>query len=742
MVIAFDVAAAENFTLAVTGSVDTVLCFQLADDTGRHRKELARKYTGTVRGMAQALEQWNNAGCAVWVQINAGHRGVRNVTGIRAYFIDDDGKGSFPPVPRLPPSIIVQSSGGERNRHYYWLAKPNEPLERFTPTQKQLIATYDTDKSIHNLDRVMRLPGTWNWGGGKPGRSHLPEPVRLLHVDASRQAYSADEIRAAHPLAPAVAESLAAEAQPEIHTEQSLASAGRLAQWLMDQSVEHVRVSPISFKIRCCWNRDHGVTTMVRVQPRGGYWAGCFHDSCDANRNRWSEIKDKIGGWHGAESFARGDDVELGHRLLADLGSGSDADVVYDRGKLWIYRSTGLWEGFTDDTLRKLAMGYAGAKVGEKGRLKLSAHGLDGAIRCARSLSEQQGFFDNVAPGANFSNGFLAITPTGTALIPHAAEHRQTVGLPFPYGTHAAAPRWLRFLDECFEGDADATAKITLLQEFLGACLVGSASRFQKALMLVGEGENGKSVFTNVAFSLFPPNARSAVKPQDFGSEYMRATLLNARINVVSETPDAEILSSDSFKAIVTGDTIMARAPYGAPFVFNPTAGHLFAANRLPGTGDHSKGFWRRFMVVEWNRTFPPEKREAGLSDWLIANELPGIAAWAGAGAAALLAKQIYNVPDSSVVALEGWKKESNPVALFVADCCTIDNTLMYGCRANEAFTAYRTWAAANGHKPMSNTSFGRRLRGLGIMSTRRTDGVFYPMKIYIPEGMRGLYLV
>ena len=54
------------------------------------------------------------------------------------------------------PSMVVESG---RGMHSYWLCS-DVPRDQFCALQKGLIATLGTDKSIHDLPRVMRLPGT------------------------------------------------------------------------------------------------------------------------------------------------------------------------------------------------------------------------------------------------------------------------------------------------------------------------------------------------------------------------------------------------------------------------------------------------------------------------------------------------------------------------------------------------------------------------------------------------------
>lgn len=147
-------------------------------------------------------------------------------------------------------------------------------------------------------------------------------------------------------------------------------------------------------------------------------------------------------------------------------------------------------------------------------------------------------------------------------------------------------------------------ARTPATYRFFGACILGIAPRYQRACLATGEGENGKSTLADIVIACMPAGTTSAIAPQDWGQEYRRAMLVGKHLNAVGELPEREIIASESFKAIVTGDPIVGRVIRESPIIFRPRAGHYFAANRLPGTSDQSEGFWRRLIVLTFNGSF------------------------------------------------------------------------------------------------------------------------------------------
>lgn len=135
------------------------LTFQTFSDKGENPR-LARILHGSLAQHADELAQLNAQGAGVFVTINKTDlqgRKAGNVTGIRALFVDLDGSPLEPVLAaELVPDIVVESSPGRW--HCYWLID-SCPLDQFTPMQKALAARFNSDTSVHDLCRVLRLPG-------------------------------------------------------------------------------------------------------------------------------------------------------------------------------------------------------------------------------------------------------------------------------------------------------------------------------------------------------------------------------------------------------------------------------------------------------------------------------------------------------------------------------------------------------------------------------------------------------
>jgi len=434
--------------------------------------------------------------------------------------------------------------------------------------------------------------------------------------------------------------------------------------------------------------------------------------------------------------FERGDECELAEYWLSRLEDDCGA-VVADMGSLWGY-DAGAWEPWDDHELRCLVGRAAGWSVkaprkGEPDRvapMKMGKNARANAVDIMLDERTQRRFFDAGEPAVVFADVTVTLDASGGIRTgPHRREHRATVRYPFDL-SRALCPRWLEALATWFEGAADADQRIAVLQEFAGAALFGIAPRYQRAMVLVGEGGNGKSQALKVIEGMFPRAATCQVTPQQIGgrsSEYYLAHLVGKRLNVVSDMPAAKIIEAGEWKAIVAGESVMARQPAGRTFTLTPRAGHLFSANQLPGTRDQTDGFWRRWVVVPFERVIPIAERVPNFAEGILDAELPGIAAWAIDGAARLTMRRGgYTLPASHEAALHEWRIDADSVAEWVQERCV---SAVDAWTATQAlYATFAEWSRANGRQAMSSIHFGRRLRQLGYVKSQRKGRNGYPI--------------
>ena len=97
----------------------------------------------------------------------------------------------------------------------------------------------------------------------------------------------------------------------------------------------------------------------------------------------------------------------------------------------------------------------------------------------------------------NCKNGEIHFENDEWVLKEHNRENYFTQQIPAIYDSKAKWKRFLKFSNQVFAPDEDRKDKIRLLQEFMGYAMTTDC-QFERSLILVGSGSNGKSVVLEV----------------------------------------------------------------------------------------------------------------------------------------------------------------------------------------------------------------------------------------------------
>jgi P4 family phage/plasmid primase-like protien len=434
-----------------------------------------------------------------------------------------------------------------------------------------------------------------------------------------------------------------------------------------------------------------------------------------------------------APRFASDSDQDIAEHVLVEMER-ENYITVFDLGDLWRYHpDLGYWRRVPDAVVEALIMSLHGEPVltmkGDPRPLLLSNAKIEAVANVVRRAASAQGFYEDQVPGVACENGFATVQDGRVVVIDHDPHHHCLFGLPIRAEENATPELFLQYLRQCFRDDTDCEEKIKVLQEFTGAALMGMSTKYQKGLMLVGHGANGKSTFQTIITALFPKNAVTAVPPQEMDNEYRRAMLAGSRINMVSELPESDILASEAIKAMISGDQVVGRHIREAPFAFRPVAGHIFSANNLPAVTDMTDGFFRRWLIISWDRRFSTAEQDKRLSDRVIGTELGSILSWALRGAARLLERDAYTETASMRTNVQEWRESTDQVsswlhARYVWPPTPGNPTGLFSSAT--LYEDFSRWAAMNGHKTMTSTKWGRRMKLLDVPHSRKETGMYY----------------
>jgi len=178
---------------------------------------------------------------------------------------------------------------------------------------------------------------------------------------------------------------------------------------------------------------------------------------------------------------------------------------------------------------------------------------------------------------------------------------------------------------------------IQQLQEFVGYILMVDNTKYEKALILHGEGGRGKSTFLKIITALLGKKNICAFTLQQLQDKVILVELFGKIINISMDIPNERILNNENIKSIVSGDRITGRGLFKGPLTFTPTCKLMFSCNTLPEPNmNDGDAFFDRWVYIKFDgqnfRKTDGEGLRIGIPDYdkiIVKKELSGILNWA-----------------------------------------------------------------------------------------------------------------
>lgn len=227
--------------------------------------------------------------------------------------------------------------------------------------------------------------------------------------------------------------------------------------------------------------------------------------------------------------------------------------------------------------------------------------------------------FDKDPNILNVQNGLLNIKTL--EFKDHDPKYLSRIQLPVDYNRDAVPTK----LNECLEEWLpDQEARHTAL-EAAASCLL-KTSKFEKAIMFIGEGANGKSTFLSVLMKMLGEDNISNVSIHDLIARPFSRAELDAKLaNIYADIDSSEIKHPAILKMVVTGENMTVEKKNKNPFRMKSFAKLIFSANKFPKIDDQSKAFFRRFIIIEWLESFENKADTRLVEKLSTADELSGL---------------------------------------------------------------------------------------------------------------------
>lgn len=183
--------------------------------------------------------------------------------------------------------------------------------------------------------------------------------------------------------------------------------------------------------------------------------------------------------------------------------------------------------------------------------------------------------------------------------------------LDYEYDPKAEAPV---FMDKLYKDMKDKDEETTqekmeyFLQYFAFCLSPVDISKNEIALILTGEGSNGKSSMINVLQSMLHENQRTSLTMTDLANSKRTEPLENALINFSKEEGNKSVIKNTAlFKSAISGEEISCEPKYKSHYTFKNKAKFIFACNSIPKAED-GYSLERRLAIINFGNAYFDER--------------------------------------------------------------------------------------------------------------------------------------
>ena len=283
---------------------------------------------------------------------------------------------------------------------------------------------------------------------------------------------------------------------------------------------------------------------------------------------------------------------------------------------------------------------------------------------------------------------------------------------PVKYDPNAPKPeRFLRYLQDVYQGDDQIT-----IQQYCGYCLLPTTI-LQKALIIIGEGGEGKSVLGAILNGVIGEdncyNESISTLQKAFGVANVEGKLLF----IDDDLSESALTNARMFKNLVTNKTtISAEKKFvQSNQILSFVRFVCFGNFTLQALYDLSEGFQRRQLILQAKPKEPDRIDNPFIDREILENEAEGVMMWLLEGLNALIQNNWQiTVSERTKEQSDSLKQENDSVTLFLTECRGI--CIEEGERAHSRtlYTAYERFCDENALTALREQSFLNVLRTKG----------------------------
>ncbi|WP_135611011.1 phage/plasmid primase, P4 family [Methanococcoides sp. AM1] len=276
--------------------------------------------------------------------------------------------------------------------------------------------------------------------------------------------------------------------------------------------------------------------------------------------------------------------------------------------------------------------------------------------------------------------------------------------IPHRYGTSEDTPT----IDQLFENWVGPERK-QLLYEICAYCMYDHYP-IHRIFTLIGPGGNGKGQLMELIRRFIgADNYTSTDLDRLSKSQFETSKLFKKKAAFVGETNFNTLSRTNMLKQLSGGDIISCEFKGKDSFDFVNTAKIIIATNALPATTDRTRGFYRRWLIVEFNNSFPEGK---DVIDDIPEEEYENLCRKCIRILNDLLESGSFTAEGTIEERAALYERKSNPVNAFIDENCVKDEGA--SMPTWYLFDRYEEFRERGGFRELSKRDFTKIVHELG----------------------------
>ncbi len=312
----------------------------------------------------------------------------------------------------------------------------------------------------------------------------------------------------------------------------------------------------------------------------------------------------------------------------------------------------------------------------------------------------------------HFKNGTLSRDKDGLFTVWSSKKEFCINRIESNYKPDAPIPKLFNeYLQEVYYSD-----DIKTLQQYCGYCLLPTTV-LQKALIIIGDGGEGKSVLGAILNAIIGENNCYNASIKDLEGNFGIANVENKLIYLDDDVSEKAMTNSGIFKSLVTNkNTIEAKKKFQQSNVIKSYIRFICFGNfSLQALYDTSDGFYRRLLALRVKPKVENRVDNPFIDRQIIENEAEGVINWLVQGLNEII-KHNFTIYTSERTKAESEriKHENDSVLAFLqSDYITIDKDLKV--HTTNLYNTYSNFCEDNAlNKLTTANSFSRAIKNRG----------------------------